>query len=139
MAKEDTSTTSAAEGKLKALQAAMSKIEKDFGKGSIMRMGDEQIEHVDVIPTGSVALDTALGVGGYPRGRIIEIYGPESSGKTTLAIHAIAEAQKQGGIAAFIDAEHAFDRFYASAIAWIARVVLPELSGPYISMILPRG
>ena len=79
----------------------MSKIEKDFGKGSIMRMGDEQIENVDVIPTGSVALDTALGVGGYPRGRIIEIYGPESSGKTTLAIHAIAEAQKQGGIAAF--------------------------------------
>ena len=76
-------------------------------------MGDEQIENVDVIPTGSVALDTALGVGGYPRGRIIEIYGPESSGKTTLAIHAIAEAQKQGGIAAFIDAEHAFDRFYA--------------------------
>ena len=116
MAKEDTSTTSAAEGKLKALQAAMSKIEKDFGKGSIMRMGDEQIEQVEVIPTGSVALDTALGVGGYPRGRIIEIYGPESSGKTTLAIHAIAEAQKQGGIAAFIDAEHAFDRFYAEKL-----------------------
>ena len=116
MAKEDTGTTSAAEGKLKALQAAMSKIEKDFGKGSIMRMGDEQIENVEVIPTGSVALDTALGVGGYPRGRIIEIYGPESSGKTTLAIHAIAEAQKQGGIAAFIDAEHAFDRFYAEQL-----------------------
>ena len=116
MAKEDTSTTSAAEGKQKALQAAMSKIEKDFGKGSIMRMGDEQIEQVEVIPTGSVALDTALGVGGYPRGRIIEIYGPESSGKTTLAIHAIAEAQKQGGIAAFIDAEHAFDRFYAEKL-----------------------
>lgn len=116
MAKEDTGTTSAAEGKLKALQAAMSKIEKDFGKGSIMRMGDEQIENVEVIPTGSVALDTALGVGGYPRGRIIEIYGPESSGKTTLAIHAIAEAQKQGGIAAFIDAEHAFDRFYAEKL-----------------------
>ena len=114
MAKEDTAL--AAEGKLKALQAAMSKIEKDFGKGSIMRMGDEQIENVDVIPTGSVALDTALGVGGYPRGRIIEIYGPESSGKTTLAIHAIAEAQKQGGIAAFIDAEHAFDRFYAEKL-----------------------
>ncbi|MBF1415978.1 MAG: recombinase RecA, partial [Prevotella histicola] len=89
---------------------------KDFGKGSIMRMGDEQIEQVEVIPTGSVALDTALGVGGYPRGRIIEIYGPESSGKTTLAIHAIAEAQKQGGIAAFIDAEHAFDRFYAEKL-----------------------
>ena len=116
MAKEDTGTISAAEGKLKALQAAMSKIEKDFGKGSIMRMGDEQIENVEVIPTGSVALDTALGVGGYPRGRIIEIYGPESSGKTTLAIHAIAEAQKQGGIAAFIDAEHAFDRFYAEKL-----------------------
>ena len=116
MAKEDTGTTSAAEGKLKALQAAMSKIEKDFGKGSIMRMGDEQIENVEVIPTGSVALDTALGVGGYPRGRIIEIYGPESSGKTTLAIHAIAEAQKQGGIAAFIDAEHAFDRFYSEKL-----------------------
>ena len=102
--------------KLKALQAAMSKIEKDFGKGSIMRMGDEQVEQVDVIPTGSIALNAALGVGGYPRGRIIEIYGPESSGKTTLAIHAIAEAQKQGGIAAFIDAEHAFDRFYAQKL-----------------------
>ncbi len=102
--------------KLKALQAAMSKIEKDFGKGSIMRMGDEQIESVEVIPTGSLALDAALGVGGYPKGRIIEIYGPESSGKTTLAIHAIAEAQKQGGIAAFIDAEHAFDRFYAEKL-----------------------
>ena len=115
MAKEE--TTSAAEGKLKALQAAMSKIEKDFGKGSIMRMGDEQIETGRrLVPTGSVALDTALGVGGYPRGRIIEIYGPESSGKTTLAIHAIAEAQKQGGIAAFIDAEHAFDRFYAEKL-----------------------
>jgi recombination protein RecA len=104
------------EGKLKALQAAMSKIEKDFGKGSIMRMGDEQVEDVDVIPTGSIGLDAALGVGGYPRGRIIEIYGPESSGKTTLAIHAIAEAQKKGGIAAFIDAEHAFDRFYAAKL-----------------------
>ena len=102
--------------KMKALQAAMQKIEKDFGKGSIMRMGDEQIEKVDVIPTGSIALNAALGVGGYPRGRIIEIYGPESSGKTTLAIHAIAEAQKQGGIAAFIDAEHAFDRFYAQKL-----------------------
>ena len=105
-----------AEGKLKALQAAMSKIEKDFGKGSIMRMGDELIEDVEVIPTGSIGLDVALGVGGYPRGRIIEIYGPESSGKTTLAIHAIAEAQKAGGIAAFIDAEHAFDRFYAQKL-----------------------
>ena len=104
------------EGKLKALQAAMSKIEKDFGKGSIMRMGDEKIENVDVIPTGSIGLNAALGVGGYPRGRIIEIYGPESSGKTTLAIHAIAEAQRMGGIAAFIDAEHAFDRFYAEKL-----------------------
>ena len=102
--------------KLKALQAAMSKIEKDFGKGSIMKLGDEQIENVEVIPTGSIALNAALGVGGYPKGRIIEIYGPESSGKTTLAIHAIAEAQKAGGIAAFIDAEHAFDRFYAEKL-----------------------
>ncbi|MBP3790315.1 MAG: recombinase RecA [Prevotella sp.] len=102
--------------KLKALQAAMSKIEKDFGKGSIMRMGEEKIENVEVISTGSIALNAALGVGGYPKGRIIEIYGPESSGKTTLAIHAIAEAQKAGGIAAFIDAEHAFDRFYAQKL-----------------------
>ena len=102
--------------KLKALQAAMSKIEKDFGKGSIMKLGDEKIENVDVIPTGSISLNAALGVGGYPKGRIIEIYGPESSGKTTLAIHAIAECQKAGGIAAFIDAEHAFDRFYAAKL-----------------------
>ena len=102
--------------KLKALQAAMAKIEKDFGRGSVMRMGDEQVEDVDVIPTGSLALNAALGVGGYPKGRIIEIYGPESSGKTTLAIHAIAEAQKAGGIAAFIDAEHAFDSFYAKKL-----------------------
>ena len=102
--------------KMKALQAALSKIEKDFGKGSIMRMGDEKIENVDVIPTGSIGLNAALGVGGYPKGRIIEIYGPESSGKTTLAIHAIAEAQKNGGVAAFIDAEHAFDRFYAAKL-----------------------
>lgn len=101
---------------MKALQAAMSKIEKDFGKGSVMRMGDEKVANVDVIPTGSIGLDMALGVGGYPRGRITEIFGPESSGKTTLAIHAIAEAQKQGGIAAFIDAEHAFDRFYAEKL-----------------------
>ncbi len=102
--------------KLKALQAAMAKIEKDFGRGSVMRMGDEQVDDVEVIPTGSLALDAALGVGGYPKGRIIEIYGPESSGKTTLAIHAIAQAQKEGGIAAFIDAEHAFDRFYAKKL-----------------------
>lgn len=99
--------------KLKALQAAMQKIEKDFGKGSIMKLGEESIDNIDVIPTGSIGLDLALGVGGYPKGRIIEIFGPESSGKTTLALHAIAEAQKMGGIAAFIDAEHAFDRFYA--------------------------
>jgi recombination protein RecA len=101
---------------LKALQAAMDKIEKNFGKGSIMKLGDENVQQVEVIPTGSIALNAALGVGGYPKGRIIEIYGPESSGKTTLAIHAIAEAQKAGGIAAFIDAEHAFDRFYASKL-----------------------
>lgn len=118
MAKEkvEGAATDANAEKLKALQAAMSKIEKDFGKGSIMRMGDEQIEPVDVISSGSLGLNAALGVGGYPRGRIIEIYGPESSGKTTLAIHAIAEAQKAGGIAAFIDAEHAFDRFYAAKL-----------------------
>ena len=102
--------------KLKALQAAMTKIEKDFGKGAIMKMGDDKIQNVEVIPTGSIGLNVALGVGGYPKGRIIEIYGPESSGKTTLAIHAIAESQRQGGIAAFIDAEHAFDRFYASKL-----------------------
>jgi len=102
--------------KLKALQEAMSKIEKDFGKGSIMKLGEEKIDNVEVIPSGSISLDVALGVGGYPKGRIIEIYGPESSGKTTLAIHAIAEAQKNGGIAAFIDAEHAFDRFYAAKL-----------------------
>ncbi|MCD8101324.1 MAG: recombinase RecA [Alistipes sp.] len=99
--------------KLKVLNAVMSKIEKDFGKGAIMRMSADKIEDVAVIPSGSLTLDLALGVGGYPKGRVIEIYGPESSGKTTLAIHAIAEAQKAGGIAAFIDAEHAFDSFYA--------------------------
>ena len=104
------------EQKMKALQQAMQKIEKDFGKGSIMKLGDEKIENVEVIPTGSISLNAALGVGGYPKGRIIEIYGPESSGKTTLAIHAIAEAQKAGGVAAFIDAEHAFDRFYAEKL-----------------------
>lgn len=114
--KEDIQGSGSTEEKLKALQAAMAKIEKDFGKGSIMKLGDEQIENVDVIPTGSLALDAALGVGGYPKGRIIEIFGPESSGKTTLAIHAIAEAQKAGGIAAMIDAEHAFDRFYAQKL-----------------------
>ena len=102
--------------KLKALQAAMAKIDKSFGKGAIMKLGDENIENVPVIPTGSLGLNYALGVGGYPRGRIIEIYGPESSGKTTLAIHAMAEVQKTGGIAAIIDAEHAFDRFYAEKL-----------------------
>jgi recombination protein RecA len=114
--KEETEAQNPQSEKLKALQAAMQKIEKDFGKGTIMRMGDESIENVEVIPTGSIGLNAALGVGGYPKGRIIEIYGPESSGKTTLAIHAIAEAQKAGGIAAFIDAEHAFDRFYAQKL-----------------------
>ncbi len=113
--------------KLKALQVAMDKIDKTYGRGSIMKLGDENIENVEVIPTGSIGLNYALGVGGYPRGRIIEIYGPESSGKTTLAIHAIAEAQKAGGIAAIIDAEHAFDRFYAESLGvdvnnlWIAQ------------------
>lgn len=102
--------------KLKALQLAMDKIEKDHGKGTIMKMGDNKIEDIPVISSGSLGLDVALGVGGYPRGRVIEIYGPESSGKTTLAIHAIAEAQKAGGIAAIIDAEHAFDRAYAEKL-----------------------
>jgi recombination protein RecA len=102
--------------KLKAMQLAVGKIEKDFGKGSIMKLGDKVIEDVPVISSGSIQLDHALGVGGYPRGRVVEIYGPESSGKTTLAIHAIAEAQKNGGIAAIIDAEHAFDRFYAEKL-----------------------
>ena len=102
--------------KLKVLKAVMDKIEKDFGRGSIMRMSSEQVTDIPVIPSGSITLDVALGVGGYPKGRVIEIYGPESSGKTTLAIHAIAEAQKQGGIAAFIDAEHAFDSYYAQKL-----------------------
>lgn len=102
--------------KLKALQLAMDKIEKDHGKGTIMKLGDNSIEEVSIIPSGSIGLNAALGVGGYPRGRIIEIFGPESSGKTTLAIHAIAEAQRAGGIAAIIDAEHAFDRFYAKSL-----------------------
>jgi recombination protein RecA len=102
--------------KLKALQLTLDKIEKTYGKGSIMKMGDNPIEEVEVIPSGSVSLDMALGISGYPKGRVIEIYGPESSGKTTLAIHAIAEAQKRGGIAAFIDAEHAFDRSYAQKL-----------------------
>ena len=102
--------------KQKALKMAMEKLEKAHGKGAIMRMGDTAVEDIEVIPSGSIGLDIALGIGGYPKGRIVEIYGPESSGKTTVAIHAIAEAQKKGGIAAFIDAEHAFDRFYAEKL-----------------------
>ncbi|MBD5308458.1 MAG: recombinase RecA [Bacteroides sp.] len=109
-------TVDPSKAKLEALSAAMKKIEKDFGKGAVMKLGDDTVEDIDVIPTGSIGLNYALGVGGYPRGRIIEIFGPESSGKTTLAIHAIAEAQKNGGIAAIIDAEHAFDRFYAEKL-----------------------
>lgn len=119
--KKSTKKTAADEGnpqaaRLEALAQAMGRIEKAYGRGAVMKLGDEVVEDVDVIPTGSVGLNYALGVGGYPRGRIIEIFGPESSGKTTLAIHAIAEAQKQGGIAAIIDAEHAFDRFYAQQL-----------------------
>ncbi len=113
MAKEVKGSTEVNAAKLKALQATIDKIEKDYGKGTIMKLGDQPNFEVSVIPSGSIALDYALGIGGYPRGRVIEIYGPESSGKTTLAIHAIAQAQKLGGIAAIIDAEHAFDRTYA--------------------------
>lgn len=102
--------------KLKALQLTMDKLEKTYGKGTVMKLGDAPVEQMEVIPSGSLSLDVALGVGGYPRGRVVEIYGPESSGKTTLAIHAIAEAQKKGGICAFIDAEHAFDKFYAEKL-----------------------
>ncbi|NCZ94669.1 MAG: recombinase RecA [Flavobacteriia bacterium] len=104
------------EAKLKALKLTMDKLDKTYGKGAVMRMGDDAVEEVEVIPSGSLGLDVALGIGGFPRGRVIEIYGPESSGKTTLTLHAIAEAQKAGGIAAFIDAEHAFDRFYAEKL-----------------------
>ena len=123
---ERTGVTIAPE-KLKVMQTAVEKIEKAFGHCAIMRMGDESVTDVSVIPTGSIGLDMALGVGGYPRGRIVEIFGPEASGKTTLAIHAIAEAQRQGGIAAIIDAEHAFDRYYAQALGvdvdnlWLAQ------------------
>jgi recombination protein RecA len=102
--------------KMKALQLAMDKLEKTYGKGAVMKLGDEATEQIEVIPSGSIGLDIALGIGGYPKGRIVEIYGPESSGKTTLAIHAIAECQKAGGICAIIDAEHAFDKFYAEAL-----------------------
>ena len=116
MAKEMTEAEAQRLEKLKILQSTLDKIEKNYGKGSVMKLGDRVAEKVDVIPTGSINLDMALGVGGFPRGRIIEIFGPESSGKTTLAIHAIAECQKQGGIAAFIDAEHAFDSFYAKKL-----------------------
>jgi len=104
------------EAKLKALKLTLDKLDKTYGKGAVMKMGDSVVQDVEVIPSGSLGLDVALGVGGYPRGRVIEIYGPESSGKTTLTLHAIAEAQKNGGIAAFIDAEHAFDRFYAAKL-----------------------
>ena len=104
------------DAKLKALKLTLDKLDKTYGKGTVMKMGDAAIVEVDVIPSGSLGLDVALGVGGYPRGRVVEIYGPESSGKTTLTLHAIAEAQKKGGIAAFIDAEHAFDRYYAEKL-----------------------
>jgi recombination protein RecA len=104
------------EAKLKALKLTMEKLDKTYGKGAVMRMGDAAVVEVEVIPSGSLGVDIALGIGGYPRGRVIEIYGPESSGKTTLTLHAIAEAQKLGGIAAFIDAEHAFDRGYAEKL-----------------------
>ncbi|HLP63377.1 recombinase RecA [Flavobacterium sp.] len=104
------------DAKLKALQLTLDKLDKTYGKGTVMKMGDKAVEEVEIIPSGSLGLDLALGVNGYPKGRIIEIYGPESSGKTTLTLHAIAEAQKAGGIAAFIDAEHAFDRFYAEKL-----------------------
>ena len=114
--KKETGKATIPSEKLNALRAAMDKIEKNYGKGAIMKLGDDQVEEIAVIPTGSIGLNAALGVGGYPRGRVIEIYGPESSGKTTLAIHAIAEAQKAGGIAAIIYAEHAFDRFYAEKL-----------------------
>jgi recombination protein RecA len=102
--------------KLKALELTLGKLEKSYGKGVVMKLGERVVEDIEAIPTGSIGLDLALGIGGYPRGRVIEIYGPESSGKTTLTIHAIAEVQKQGGIAAFIDAEHAFDAVYAKKL-----------------------
>ena len=124
MAKETKETLDPRAEKLKILQTTLEKIEKNYGKGSIMKLGDRPEEEVDVIPTGSINLDAALGVGGFPRGRVIEIYGPESSGKTTLAIHAIAECQKQGGVAAFIDAEHAFDSSYARKLGVDIRELL---------------
>ena len=104
------------DAKLKALKLTLDKLDKAYGKGTVMKMGDAPVEEVEVIPSGSLGLDIAMGVGGYPRGRVVEIYGPESSGKTTLTLHAIAECQKKGGIAAFIDAEHAFDRYYGEKL-----------------------
>ena len=115
--------------KLKVLQSTIDKIEKNYGKGSIMKLGDKPSIEVNVIPTGSIALDIALGIGGLPKGRVIEIYGPESSGETTLAIHAIAESQKNGGVAAFIDAEHAFDSFYAQKLGVDVENLFLEFSG----------
>lgn len=115
-AKADLTKKDSREAKAEALKQALGNIEKNFGRGAVMKLGDEAVEKVEVIPTGSIGLNYALGVGGFPKGRVIEIYGPESSGKTTLALHAIAEAQKQGGVAALIDAEHAFDRFYAEKL-----------------------
>src|SRR3546814_386817 len=112
--------------KLKALQLTLDKLEKEFGKGTIMRLGDSPIVKVEAIPTGSIGLNIALGIGGFPKGRVVEIYGPESSGKTTLAIHVIAEAQKKGGVAAFIDAEHAFDKYYARQLGEIGRASCRE-------------
>src|SRR5690606_27197871 len=115
------------DAKLKALKLTLDKLDKTYGKGTVMKMGDSAVEDVDVIPTGSLGLDVALGVGGYPRGRVIEIYGPESSGKTTLTLHAMAEAQKKGGIATFIDAEHAFDRTYAEKLGVdIENLIIPQ-------------
>ena len=104
------------DSKLKALKLTLDKLDKAYGKGSVMKLGDQTVEKVDAIPSGSIGLNLAMGIGGYPKGRVVEIYGPESSGKTTLSLHAIAECQKGGGIAAFIDAEHAFDRFYAEKL-----------------------
>ncbi len=116
MSKEDQAMDKLKKEKLKALEITLGNIEKSYGKGAIMKLGDEALDNIEAIPSGSIGLDSALGIGGFPKGRVIEIYGPESSGKTTLAIHAIAEAQKAGGIAAFVDAEHAFDRFYAQKL-----------------------
>ena len=120
------------EEKLKALKLTVDKLDKTYGKGTVMKLGDKQVVEIDAIPTGSLGLDIALGINGLPKGRVVEIYGPESSGKTTLAIHAIAECQKRGGTAAFIDAEHAFDRFYAEAFAQVSVYLLTDLSLPFL-------